>query len=142
MKSHSEEDIRVHTIQAKDTWELRHRVMWPGRDISYVKLPKDEEGRHFGLFVQGRLVSVVSLFIQDGKAQFRKFATEITEQGKGYGSLLLNEVIEYASHEPVQTIWCNARRDKTAFYTKFGLRETAQTFEKGGVVYVIMEKTV
>jgi hypothetical protein len=48
--------------------------MWPNKSIDYVKLPNDQDGQHFGLFIKGELVSIVSAFIFSDEVQFRKFA--------------------------------------------------------------------
>ena len=88
------------------------------------------------------LISVISLFIENREAQFRKFATLQKYQGKGYGTQLLGFVFDQTIDYQVNMIWCNARADKTYFYQKFGMRETDNTFVKGGIDYVIMEKWI
>ncbi|WP_207952169.1 GNAT family N-acetyltransferase [Paenibacillus turpanensis] len=130
-------DIRI--VPKKQAWQLRHKVMWPDRELDYVKLADDDQGTHFGLFENELLVSVVSLFIQGEEAQFRKFATLTSQQGKGYGSKLLKHVLDEAMHSGVKRIFCNARIEKASFYEKFGLRKTDHTFTKGGKDYVVME---
>lgn len=115
--------------------------MWPNQPIEYVQLPDDYEGMHWGLFAQSELVSVISLFDREsGDLQFRKFATRTDQQGKGYGTALLQYVFEWADSQDVQRIWCNARVDKRDFYHRFDMRETDSTFTKSGINYVIMEK--
>jgi ribosomal protein S18 acetylase RimI-like enzyme len=161
--------VRIARIPASRTWPLRHKVMWPDKTIDYVKVPNDEDGMHFGLMIPAIsndhgtvkkdhisgvepaedevLVSVVSLFV-DGTAkdaQFRKFATDTDQQGKGYGSQLLSymfEEIEGGNIRGIEKVWCNARVDKTDFYKRFGMLETEQTFSRGSQDYVIMEKTL
>ena len=82
--------IEIREIKAEDTWPMRHKVMWPDQPLDYVILPQDEEGLHYGLFKEDKLISVISLFINQEEAQFRKFATATEAQGKGYGSALLH----------------------------------------------------
>jgi GNAT superfamily N-acetyltransferase len=113
--------------------------MWPHMDISFVILENDNEGHHYGLFVNDQLVSVCSLFIAKGEAQFRKFATELTWQGKGYGSILINHVVQKAADFGAEVLWCNARKDKATFYERMGMTPTAETFLKEGVEYIRME---
>ncbi|MGY8913700.1 MAG: GNAT family N-acetyltransferase [Flavobacteriales bacterium] len=132
--------IRIKSISAPSTWPLRHAVMWPDKPMDYIKLPQDQLGSHFGLFLDKELVTVASLFIIDSKAQFRKLATKTSEQGKGYGSQMLLHLLKEAQRIGVERIWCNARQDKTSFYHKFGLTETPTTFTKGNINYVVMEK--
>lgn len=133
-------NVNILKIRPEDTWQIRHEVMWPDQPIEYVKLAEDEDGLHFGLFVAAGLVSIISVFEKDKEAQFRKLATVEREQGKGYGSYLLQHVMDLLVQNGVQRIWCNARKDKIRFYEQFGLKPTAQEFEKGGIQYVIMEK--
>ncbi len=133
---------KITQLSASETWILRHNVMWPAKPLNYIKLPKDLEGIHFGLWKDEMLVSVVSLFIEDGSAQFRKLATDTGEQGNGYATTLLAYVMQYASDQQVNKIWCNARSDKTSFYKKFGMIETDKRFTKEDQDYVIMEKVV
>ncbi|MGB2129742.1 MAG: GNAT family N-acetyltransferase [Flavicella sp.] len=130
----------IKSIAAKGTLNIRQQVMWPDRDISYVRLPEDSKGLHYGLFLDGVLISVVSLFKNKDGWQFRKFATLQDQQGKGYGSKLLHYVLAIAEREKATKIYCNARVEKINFYTSFGLVPTKKTFAKGGISYVVMEK--
>ncbi|MGB3152386.1 MAG: GNAT family N-acetyltransferase [Maribacter sp.] len=131
----------IREIDARDTYAIRHEAMWPVKPLEFVHLDNDEEGTHFGLFRDSILLAVVSLFITGNQAQFRKLATKTSEQGNGYGTLLLKHLIIYVSNEKqVIRLWCNARVDKTDFYKKFGMAETSKTFGKAGMNYVIMDK--
>ncbi|UQZ37702.1 GNAT family N-acetyltransferase [Paenibacillus sp. PK3_47] len=114
--------------------------MWPDRELDYVKLKDDDKAIHYGLYEEDWLVSVVSLFIDGREAQFRKFATAAAEQGKGYGTLLLNYMLGEAERSGVHRVICNARSHKAAFYQKFGLIVTDRTFTKGGKEYIVMER--
>ncbi len=131
---------KIIQITSKETLPIRHQVMWPTKPLDYVKLPNDDKGLHYGLFLDDTLISIVSLFIKDEEAQFRKFATLENYQGKGYGSLLLNEIIQVAGKKSLKRIWCNARTNKMDYYKKFGMVVTDSTFRKGGLDYVIMER--
>lgn len=130
--------ITIARIDKEEAWEVRHKVMWPDKDFDYIKLEDDDEGIHFGLFKEDILISIISLFINGEEAQFRKFATLQQEQGKGYGSTLLDYVLKEAKNRNLKRIWCNARQNKVDFYKKFGLQETSHRFIKGGKSYVIM----
>ncbi|MDT0552241.1 GNAT family N-acetyltransferase [Urechidicola vernalis] len=132
----------IKEIKAEDTWELRHKVMWPNKSIDFVKILTDDKGTHFGLFLNKELVTIVSLFIDGKKAQFRKLATLPSEQGKGYASLILRHIFEQAKSKGVHKIWCNARKDKLEFYLKKGFTKTSESFEKSGIAYNIIEKAL
>lgn len=132
--------MEIRRIHKEEAWKLRHEVMWPEREPDYIKLEDDELGMHYGLFRGEQLVSVLSLFITGTEAQVRKFATLELEQGQGYGSRLLQTVLEEAEQAGVQRIYCNARTYKSGFYKKFGMHTTKEVFSKGGKDYVVMER--
>lgn len=132
--------MKIIQISAEDTWEIRHRVMWPNKDIDFIKTENDENGVHYGIIEDKTIISVITLFIDEDKAQFRKFATLEEKQGRGYGTRLLSHALEEAAKLGVRYIWCNARKEKVDFYKKFGLIETDEEFERSGVEYVIMGK--
>lgn len=127
--------ISVREVPASDVWRLRHEIMWPDKPYSFVQLPKDHEGTHLGLFVDDKLVSVLSLFDEDGSMQFRKFCTLPAYQNHGYGSRLLECAIYYARKNHENEIWCDARSEKTGFYEKFGLEPSGEAFERNGRMY-------
>ncbi|MHB1177218.1 MAG: GNAT family N-acetyltransferase [Daejeonella sp.] len=124
------------------TWRIRHQVMYPELDFEKMILPNDDDGVHLGLFDETTLISVVSLFKKGSSMQFRKFATLAGHQNKGYGSELLQYLTEYSKNDGCNHIWCNARKNASAFYAKFGFSETDQTSAANGYDYVIMEKSV
>jgi len=134
--------IRINKISAEETLPIRHKVMWPDKPMEYVKLDEDKKGIHLGLKKDDKLLTVVSLFIQGDEAQFRKLATLESEQGKGYASIILKYLFDFAQTNGVKKVWCNARCNKTDFYSRLGLKETNKTFEKGGISYVIMRKNL
>lgn len=130
--------MEVQRIQADKTWLLRHEVMWPDKPIDFIKLPNDADGLHFGLFEEGVLVSVVSLFVNENRGQFRKFATKRNLQGKGYGSKLLDFLIEESKRMKLTELWCDARTSAIGFYVKFGMNIDSEVFQKSGKDYVRM----
>ena len=134
--------IKIKEISALETYKLRHEVMWPDKPIDFLQLDEDESGRHFGLITDVEVISIISLFVNDRHAQFRKFATKTSEQGKGYGTILLNYLITSVTDKNIERLWCNARVDKTSYYENFGMTQTGNKFTKEGVNYVVMEKII
>ena len=154
--------VTIRAIPPSATHELRHAVLWPHKPLSYVQLPEDEAGQHFGAFVSGtasadvasaeetpELVSIISLFLEeDGigsqettrTARFRKFATAVPWQGRGVGSALLEHNIDAAARAGARSIWCDARQAALPFYRKFGLSAEGEVFFKGDVPYLRMSK--
>jgi GNAT superfamily N-acetyltransferase len=131
--------IEIKAISAAETWQLRHKVMWPNKPLEFVILPEDEAGIHYGLFEKERLVSVISLFRSGSEGQFRKFATDKDFQGKGYGSKLLNHLIQEAKLLNINYLFCSARTTAITFYEKFGMKLASDIVRKNGKDYVKME---
>jgi predicted GNAT family N-acyltransferase len=132
-------NLTIEEIPISMVLPIRQKVMWPDKDLEFVKVPEDESGLHLGLKSEGQLISVISVFSDNEVAQFRKFATLDQFQGQGYGSILLNYVFDFLKNKKISKIKCNARKDKVAFYRKFGMKETYKSFEKAGISFVVME---
>lgn len=124
----------IKKISFKETYPIRHEVMWPDKDLDYIKVDGDETADHYGYYDGKDLVAVISVFNTDSGYQFRKFATLENYQRRGIGSQLLSYVLDHYQG----SIWCNARLEKTAYYKKFGMVQTDRTFIRGNKEYVIM----
>ena len=134
--------LEIKEIKPSETLDLRHRILSPNKSVNLIILAEDDAGQHFGLFQSEKIVSVISLFVENDNAQFRKFATETTEQHKGYGSILLNYVIEESVKNNVTNLWCNARLTALGFYEKFGFEVVSEKWIKNDIEYVKMERTL
>ncbi|MHA8072143.1 GNAT family N-acetyltransferase [Aquirufa ecclesiirivi] len=134
--------MQIQEIPIQQVLVIRQEVMWPDKDLDFVKIPDDESAIHLGVLVEGEIKSVISLFKEQQSIQFRKFATLVSEQGKGYGSILLKYVFEQFSQSDIHQIWCHARVPKAQFYEKFGMKKVGETFLKNGIEYVKMEKRI
>jgi GNAT superfamily N-acetyltransferase len=136
-----EKQYSIEQIPPAATLMVRQAELYPKLLLKKLKLDEDEDGIHFGLFYQNKLISVVSCFGRgDGVIQFRKFATLKEFQYQGFGSALLQYIFDYAEEQRVHKIWCNARITAVKFYKKSGMIETKQKFSKDGIDYIIMEK--
>ncbi|SHM56400.1 GNAT family N-acetyltransferase [Flavobacterium chilense] len=131
--------MKIKEIQASETWQIRHEVMWTDQPFAFVQLEEDNAGLHFGVFEAEKLVSIISCFIIKDEMQFRKLATLENYQGKGIASKLLEYVLKLAKDKKINKVWCNARVNKTSFYKKFGMTDTQKTFVKAGQEFTIME---
>ncbi|SEN89124.1 Acetyltransferase (GNAT) domain-containing protein [Flavobacterium sp. CF108] len=131
--------MEIKAIQASQTWQIRHEVMWPDQPFEFVQLEEDNSGFHFGVSEGDKLVSIVSCFIEGKEMQFRKLATLTVYQGKGIASHLLEYILQFAKEKHLEKVWCNARTNKKSFYEKFGMKDTFKTFTKAGQEFTIME---
>ena len=133
-------DIKIRKVAIEDVWHMRQKVMYPDDTIDFVKLENDDKGIHLGLYVANSLISVISVFEEGDEVQFRKFATEMAMQGKGYGTKLLQHVMDWATNNDKKSIWCNARIVATELYRKLGMQPVGASWKKYGIEFIKMEK--
>lgn len=122
---------------------LRQQVLWPDKDLEFVRTPNDHQGVHLGVCIEGQWVSCISLFLEaNDHAVFRKFATLPDFQNKGYGSQLLHYSFNYLQQQGVHSISCSARVEKQSYYLKFGMQPIGYPYLKNGLYYILMEAHV
>ena len=134
--------ITIQLITPEQTYPLRHSVLWPDKPFAYVKVDNDAEGHHFGAFLDEELVAVISLFVYQKEARFRKFAARPDCQRRGIGTLLLTHVIAEAQRLGTTTLWCDARLDAADFYRRFGMESVSEVFYKGLIAYAKFSRTL
>jgi GNAT superfamily N-acetyltransferase len=135
----SQPAIEIKSLRAEDTWPLRQLVLWPNREIDFVKLPDDHLGWHFGAVQAHILLSVLSVFFYPEGAQIRKFATHTKYQGQGIGSVLLRQALRAIAERGAGLVWLDARAAKAGFYQRFGFCPGAEPFVRNGQPYLRME---
>lgn len=131
--------MQIKETPLEEIWKIRHSVFWPDKPFHFIKLKTDSEGFHLGLYLENKLITVVSLFQDPTGLQFRKLATLEPYQGQGYGTHMMHFLLEYAKNKKAGRLWCNARLSKKSFYEKFGMRETGHTYIQDGINFTIME---
>ncbi len=126
------------------TWEqtisVRHKVLWPDMPRDFCHIFGDEEAKHFGIKVEGKIVCVASVFIDlDGKsARLRKFATLVEYRHLGYGTLVLEYILQQLPKLGIEYFWCDARKVAKDFYYKFNMEKEGDVFTKSGIEYYKM----
>ncbi|WP_417819442.1 GNAT family N-acetyltransferase [Terasakiella sp.] len=128
--------FKFQTITTKETYNIRHRVLWPDEPIEYCMMTEDDTAHHFGGYIDQKLVCVASLF-PDGemKVRLRKFAILPHMQKKGLGSKMLKEIQTFLSETKISTLWCDAREAALPFYIKNGFLPYDDVFYKNGIPY-------
>lgn len=134
--------IEIRNITTTDTLPLRRDVLYPGQPLDSVRIDHDEHALHFGVFEEGRLVTVGSLFPDRQQAQFRKLATTPAAQGRGYGTMLIRQMSAYCLKAGIPLLWCHARQTAESFYARLGFVRAGQYFEKNNIIYCRMELKV
>lgn len=108
--------LRIKKITWQETIPIRHEVLWPNKTPEFCHVEGDELAQHFGLFIDECLVSVASIYLDNGAARLRKFATLNHYQGRGYGTALLQHILEALKADGVRLFWCDARESAIGFY--------------------------
>jgi GNAT superfamily N-acetyltransferase len=130
----------IEQIPVELAWQIRHQAMYPDKELEAVKLQDDADGIHFGLFDHEQLISVVSWFRRSEKeAQFRKLGTLEEFRNGGYGTLLMQHLIDFSKEKKIDVLWCNARVRALGLYKRFGFNVTNIEFEKKGIEYIIIQ---
>lgn len=125
----------IRTIPWQETIPIRHQVLWPNESPAFCMLADDDQGWHFGYYLNGRLVSVASIYFDVDRARLRKFATLPALQGRGIGTELLSHVLKALKEKAVTYLWCDARESAIGFYQRLGLQQEGARFHKSGVAY-------
>lgn len=131
--------VQIKNITTDDTLRLRRDVMYPHWSLDQVKMDHDAEGLHYGIFANGELVTVASLFISGRSAQFRKLATAGHQQGKGFGKIMMAHLAKVCRENKVTTLWCNARASAETFYLRLGFKRTSELFYKDDIAFYKMD---
>ena len=134
--------MKIDTINHMQTLEIRHKVLWPLKPIEFCKLEADPIGKHYGGFLNGKLICVASVFIDMNSARLRKFANLREYQNRGYGTKMINYILSELIETGVDNFWCDARVDAQGFYSRFGMSKKGDVFLKSGVEYIVMEREI
>jgi predicted GNAT family N-acyltransferase len=130
--------MQIQTIRWQDALPIRHQVLWPNKTPEFCKIEGDETAHHYGAFINGRLVCVASIYIENQSARLRKFATLVNYQGTGIGSTVLTLILQELADIDITYFWCDARTSALDFYQRFGLEKEGNEFEKFGIAYYKM----
>ncbi|SFB90008.1 GNAT family N-acetyltransferase [Pseudoalteromonas denitrificans] len=131
--------MKIRTIQWDETLPVRHTVLWPNKPASFCKVEGDEKANHYGVYLNNKLVSVASVYINGCIARLRKFATLMEFQGKGLGTKLIAYILDEMKITGIKCFWCDARKTAVGFYKKFGMEQQGTEFYKSGIPYFKME---
>ena len=126
----------IKQIQAQEAYTVRHPVLREGKPIDSCCFPNDDliSTQHFGLFVNKKIVGVVSLFQNknitfnaENQWQIRGMAVLPHFQKQGFGRNLISHCEENVGSKNT-VIWFNARENAVPFYEKLGYKKTGNAF--------------
>lgn len=135
-----QKNFSVSRIDAEATLPLRQAVLWPHHPLAASRVPGDETALHFGGCLGGVLICTASLFADDASVRLRKFATAQAHQGKGYGSEMMQFLLQEARRRGFQQFWMDARESALPFYLRFGFEPEGKMFLKRDTPYFRMAR--
>lgn len=132
--------IELRQIRTEDCIPLRAEVLRPFHPLEDSRYPLDPKAVHFGCFVHGELLSIVTAhpeekpdFKATGQWRIRGMATEPAFQGFGYGSRVLEALLDWGREEGLPLFWCNAREKAIPFYLRHGFTVESELFDIKGI---------
>lgn len=135
-------NLQVKKIPFNKTFAVRHPVLRAGKPVETCYFEGDElpTTTHFGLFLEEKLLGVLSVFknecpiIESKNAyQYRGMAILAPYQNKKHGVLLLDAANTWVAEEQGDLIWFNAREKAIGFYERNGFEKRGSAFEIPGI---------
>ncbi len=145
--------IALKKITPTELYPIRHEILRKGEPFEKCIYANDdaESTCHFGLYEDGVLAGVVSLFETKSTSfndalqfQIRGMAVLEQHQKKGYGAALVRAVeLHLNANHSHYTLWFNARIIAVGFYEKMGFEKIGDQFEIEpiGMHYIMHKKT-
>lgn len=130
--------INVRTISPNETYELRHKVLWPHKAFDQCSLDIDEleSTFHVGVEVKGKIVSIGTFLKQNHKDfpqkkqyRLRAMATDDSSRGEGYGRYVIDFATTLLKEKNIELLWCDARLVAVPFYHKLGFQTKGEMYE-------------
>ncbi|MDO6525254.1 GNAT family N-acetyltransferase [Motilimonas sp. 1_MG-2023] len=132
--------MEIIVLNWQQTLAIRQAVLWPNQPQSFSQVSGDEDAKHYGVVIDGKLVSVASIFVDQHEARLRKFATLQEFQGRGIGSYLIEHILHQLIEQGYKLFWCDARESALGFYQRFGMAISGERFYKADQAYFKMAK--
>ncbi len=142
----------IKNISANETFLVRHPVLRAEKPIESCQFDGDalKTTQHFGLFIDEKLIGVVSLFnnknttfISPNQFQIRGMAILPKFQKQGFGKKLVNHCEEYIQNQKDTLIWFNARENAVSFYEKLHYKKIGDPFSITDIgLHYLMKKEI
>lgn len=141
----------IREIGSAETYAVRNPVLRPGKPVETCRFDGDDlhSTTHFGLYENGDLAGVASLFRAKHPAfpderqfQLRGMAVLEDFQGRKFGQELVYACEDMARRGAAEIIWFNARENAVGFYDRMGYKITGKPFPIGdiGPHYVMFKR--
>ena len=144
--------MQVKRVSTRDTYQLRNKVLRPGRPVETCHFEGDSEDQtfHLGAFIENKLVSIASFYFRKNDAfetenqfQLRGMATLEEFRKQGLSRELLKVAFPMIKQNFCHLVWCNARVEASGFYEAVGFKAHGEVFEIPDVgPHILMYKEI
>ncbi|SDN60652.1 Predicted N-acyltransferase, GNAT family [Klenkia soli] len=128
--------VRIERVAARDTYELRSRVLRQGRPVQITGDDAPSTVHLAALTDEGQVVGVVRFHPQvcqwrdtEYAWQLRGMATDPEVRGLGAGRALVAEGLVQISRAGADLVWCDAREAAVGFYERIGFTVVTQPYD-------------
>ena len=127
----------LRRIAARDTYDLRQRVLRPDQRVGELARPGDDDPMtgHYGAFEGERLLAIATVMPEPepgdgpGDWRIRGVATEPDARGRGHGRAVIEACVDHAARHGGRCIWLNGRVSSEAFYRALGFAPRGEPFD-------------
>lgn len=140
----------IKNITAVESFLVRQPVLRAGKPLESCQFDGDdlETTQHFGLFIDEKLIGIVSVFntksavlIASNQFQIRGMAILPKFQKQGFGEKLMLHCEEYIRNQKGTLIWFNARENAVSFYEKLHYKKIGAPFAIADIgLHYLMKK--
>jgi GNAT superfamily N-acetyltransferase len=129
--------VHIRQVEARDTRELRRRVLRPHQSVDELAAEEDSAATWFAAVLDGDVVGTVSLSPEDSPDELkadvpyrlRSMAISEPMRGRGLGAVLLGAAVAHVRAVGGDAVWCSARAAAAAFYRAAGFVESSGEYE-------------
>ena len=146
-------DIKISSPKSKYDFDNYFNFRWKllrkplNEPVGTEKDDFEKESFHLMITKLDQIIAIGRLHVIDNNdfkvAQIRYMAVETKMQNKGFGSLILNKLEEYAFNHKINKIILNARLNAISFYNKNGYVIVKKShLLYGKIKHYLMEKNI
>ena len=119
--------------------DIRHEVFVIGQNCpANLEYEFEEESTHFLVFDNNKAIATARYRKTEKGYKLERFAVLNKERGKGYGNLVLKEILKDLKNFS-GLIYMHAQEEVLPFYEKLGFEKEGDIFEEAGIMHYKMK---
>ena len=130
-------------LSPADLYEIlkaRFNVFYLEQQIRYPDMDNvDYLATHLSLRRNGLVIAYARLFPDAEQGVLRIGRMLTTERGKGFGRLLMQQIIEEAKRQPASVLRLHAQTQAVPFYQRMGFQTVGDIFYEAEIPHISME---